>query len=140
VFVATRLLWQRDVRQVLPERHGLVILLLAGRLGLLGVVELVGVGDEGDDGVLSKGEVDDGEDVDEHEGEDDEADEHVGVDGEGVVDEPADEAGAQEVHVDANDHQPQQPREHDNLQNYKEHTYVVDIIFAYTYIFVRSSS
>lgn len=92
-----------------------VLLLLAGRLGLLGI-NLGRVSDEGDDGVLSEGEVDDGDDVDEHEGEDDEADEHVGVLGEGVVDEPADEAGAQEVHIDADDHQPQQPREHDNLQ------------------------
>jgi len=77
------------------------------------------VGDEGDDGVLPEGEVDDGEDVDEHEGEDEEADQHVGVLGQRVVDEPPHEARAQEVHVDADDHQPEQPREQDDLQTHK---------------------
>jgi len=77
------------------------------------------VDDEGDDGVLPEGEVDDRENVDEDEWEDEKADQHVGVLGQRVVDEPPHEARAQEVHVDANDHQPEQPREHDDLQTHK---------------------
>lgn len=107
--------WERDVGQVVAVRQGLVVVdgEVAG-VGLLSVDDggEGGVGDEGDDGVLPDGEVDDGDDVDEHEREDGGADEHVGVLGEVVVDEPADEARAQEVHVDADDEQTQEPREH----------------------------
>jgi hypothetical protein len=111
------LLRQRDVRQVLPVRNRLVFIILAAGfvLGLLGV-GLAGVGDEGDNRVFPEGEVDDSQDVDEHEREDDGAYEHVGIHGQRVVDEPPHEARAQEVHVDADDQQSQQPREHYNLQ------------------------
>jgi hypothetical protein len=123
------LLRERDVRQILPEWHRLVLLfLLTGRLGLLSV-NLGGVGDEGDNGVLPEGEVDDREDVDEHEGEDQEADQHVGVLGQRVVDEPPHEARAQEVHVDADDHQPEQPREHDDLQTHTFNNIVTTLLF-----------
>jgi hypothetical protein len=102
------LLRQRDVRQVLPVRNGLVFVILTGFLGLLGV-DLAGVGDEGDNRVFPECEVDDSQDVDEHEREDDGAYEHIAILGQRVVDEPPHEARAQEVHVDADDQQAQQP-------------------------------
>ena len=57
----------------------------------------------------------DGDEVDEHERADDDSDEHLGVRGQRAVDEPPHEAGAEEVDVDADEHQPKRPREHDDL-------------------------